>query len=775
MRYLLWKSAVTFALFGFWLTAIHASAIPAASRDSAASQFSVQDELGLRSFTWQESPALSPDGRYIVYLISYLGPESRDEGKHQELWLVDVKTKQTTLITAEAPHCSKPTWSPDGSRVAYYDQVGDDTVIRIWSLDSKNSKLLASNIEHGELLPWSPDGKFIYARRISKPSTQTTAEAKSGEAKPDDPAAKDGIIEYRSKENQDKEATDTWKDKESSILAFDTASGAEKTIVHRKKMGFFALSPNGHFIAWAENERFFSKPEFYRLTDVGIVTLSTGEARIVAHDFKDLFDVYGNGLTWCPDGNTLGIASRPLKAAGHSATYFAVDARSGSMRPVFTSNHPQDDATSSILNWLNERQFLIKDGGPGRELWVISTDGGKPYRIYELSSGSIRGLVLGASRWDLWQPKPHTLVALVRRDSDLKIVPVLINYETGSATELSAMARFIWPAVWLPHGVDSGSAALILEDPTQPQNLWSMSADGSLDQLTHINPGIEARKFGSVRLLEWQENGQRRRAVLLLPPDYVAGKRYPTIVSEYPGLPWSTGMYRFGMIADNFNEVYASRGYAVLQPDIYQPLAPGNEGDGSYASERPNKLEAIARQINAAVDYAVKEGYVDPERLGITGTSNGGYGAMCTIVSTTRFKAAIARATVVDEISDSWQFDEGRGLWGPLYEKWLGASVWKDRDLYIQDSPYYFLDRVQTPLLLTRGTKDDTVTTQPEQAYIGMKLLGKDVTLVEYEGEGHIDGEWSYSHRRDLLERMLRFFDEHLKAAAVTTAQSASH
>lgn len=67
-------------------------------------------------------------------------------------------------------------------------------------------------------------------------------------------------------------------------------------------------------------------------------------------------------------------------------------------------------------------------------------------------------------------------------------------------------------------------------------------------------------------------------------------------------------------------------------------------------------------------------------------------------------------------------------------------------------------------LLLTRGTSDDVVTTQPQQAYIGMKLLGKDVTLVEYEGEGHTDADWTYPHRRDLLERMLRFFDEHLKS-----------
>jgi len=84
----------------------------------------------------------------------------------------------------------------------------------------------------------------------------------------------------------------------------------------------------------------------------------------------------------------------------------------------------------------------------------------------------------------------------------------------------------------------------------------------------------------------------------------------------------------------------------------------------------------------------------------------------------------------------------------------FGASLWQDREMYIANSPYYFLDKVTTPLLLTSGMGND----QARQAYIGMKLLGKDVTLVEY------DGEETYTHQRDLLERMLRFFDEHLKS-----------
>jgi dipeptidyl aminopeptidase/acylaminoacyl peptidase len=343
----------------------------------------------------------------------------------------------------------------------------------------------------------------------------------------------------------------------------------------------------------------------------------------------------------------------------------------------------------------------------------------------------------------------------------MKTVPTWINYKTRSSFELPAMSQFIDLRTTKPQGVDSspkGSAAvLVLEDPAHPQDLWTMSGDGILEQLTQINPGVAGKKLGSVRLLQWQEDGKPMRAILLLPTDYVEGKRYPTIVTLWdPGIFRSGHLFGFGPIVNHINQqVYANRGFAVLIPDIATPVPlKWSDGEGYLASDRPNWLEAIARQVNTVVDYGVNQGYIDPERLGIIGgTGMAGYGVMCTIVSTPRFKAALARAPVVDRVSETWRFDNGSGRWGIAMEDSVGASLWQDRERYVANSPYYFLDKVSTPLLLT----SDKGHAQSEQAYIGMKLLGKDVTLVEYAGEE------SYAHQRDLLERVLSFFEEHLK------------
>src|SRR5919108_492076 len=752
------RLATLIALFALISTV--GSAQQGTTTASNSDQFTVEDSLGLRSLPWQ-SLAFSPDGRYVVYWLSYLGPESRHDGKHQEIWLVDTRTKQNSLITDEAWDCSQPTWSPDGKRVAFYDNAGSAIGIRVWSLETKRTRLIASDIERAPLMPWSSDSRFIYARRVSKVTGQTPAAM----AKTED--SKDGITVYRAEEVKDKPPVlFASPDVESTILAFDVGTGAEKTVLRRSKLDYFALSPNGKYIAWYENLRFFVKPE-YSLCDVGILTLSTGAAQIVSHDFKDLYGWEGNDLPWSPDGNTLGVASLPLTARGQSAVYSVVDASSGKTREVFNNDRPQDDRRESILQWVNEKQFIMKEGAKGRELWLVSIDGRRPYRIYESSSGNIRGVVLGAKRWDVWHPKPDTLAIFIRRHDNMKVVPVLVNYRTPSSSELPTLSRFTDPGA-LAHGMDStGMAVVQFEDPTHSPDLYAMSADGSLQQLTHVNPQITDKKLGTVRLLEWPENGRPKRAVLLLPWDYVPGKRYPTIVTQYPSVLWSRQLFKFGLDGpDGINQqLYSSRGYAVLVPDIDMPVLPkrmGAEGEGQYLSERPNSIEAIANQVNTAVDYAVQQGYVDPDRLGITGISNGGYGVMCTIVSTSRFKAAIARAAMVDVITETWQFENGTGYWGPMWEEELGANLWKDRDLYISNSPFYFLDRVRTPLLLTRGTKDDVVTIQPQQAYIGLKQLGKDVTLVEYEGEGHGESE-AYAHRKDVLARMLQFFDEYLK------------
>lgn len=728
--------------------------------------FGIQDALALRTIA-DEGPALSPDGKYIAYWVSYRAPDGNN-GSHQELWVIALATKELTLIKGDCTSTSKMTWSPDGRHLAFYDGAGSGSGIWVWSLASRSLKLIVTGIQpaHVPGLPspaWSTDSRSIFAQRTAVPAPRVL------------PATTQEIFVYHSANGANISPEES-EDSDSSIFEVDVATGEEKLIVRRHNLRCFVVSPNGKYILLKENERLFDRPAFHRIEDIVIVTINTGSVRVIARDFKN--NNYLLAAGWSPDGNTFGIGSiaqTPL-VPGDSSKYYAIDAQTGSMRTVFVDDHPQAAWQRSFIKWVNSHQFVVRKTGNGRELWIVSIDGRQPYRIYASPSEDILGIIADRSSWGVWQPKLNTLVILARRDSDMKIVPVWINYATGSSVALSAILRYISLSSIIefpPQGINSplvNVAVLTLEDPSHPPDLWSMSGDGSLTQVTQINPRIANRKFGTVHLLQWKEDGKQARAILILPSNYVEGRRYPTIVTQYPAIIHSRTLFSFGSTdVDQINQqLYATRGYAVLIPDISEPARPElADGAGVVASENPNVIKAFARQVNAALDYGIQQGYVDPKRLGIIGISNGGYGVMSTIVSTNRFRAAIARAPLVDTISDAMGFHlkPGDASWGSLREEIYGVSLWQNREIYIANSPLFFLDKAHTPLLLIVGMQDVPVTpSQAEEAYVALKLLGKEVTLVEYAGEGHADSRWTYPHRLDELQRILQFFDEHLKS-----------
>src|SRR6266568_5581964 len=217
-------------LLGAFLSLVWA--VASSHVQSGSDVFTISDFLGLRTVPLFGNPVVSPDGKFIVYQISYLGPESRNEGKHQEMWLLDTETRKATLISDDSISCSEVTWSPDRQRVAFYD--GERSGIRVWSLASQKSKIIATDVQRNLVLSWSRDGRHIFARRVSSGAA----------AKTDDPA-KQGIVEYRSRAKADESPFRVSDDSESILVAIDVETGVENIIARRRKMNYFAVSPNG--------------------------------------------------------------------------------------------------------------------------------------------------------------------------------------------------------------------------------------------------------------------------------------------------------------------------------------------------------------------------------------------------------------------------------------------------------------------------------------------------------------------------------------------------
>jgi len=165
-----------------------------------------------------------------------------------------------------------------------------------------------------------------------------------------------------------------------------------------------------------------------------------------------------------------------------------------------------------------------------------------------------------------------------------------------------------------------------------------------------------------------------------------------------------------------------------------------------------------------AIDAAVHLGLADPERLAVMGQSNGGFTTLALLVQTQRFKAAVMNAGFGDLAG---LFGMTDGVWHP----WLlqqggamGVPPWEDPLRYVQNSPFYYLDRVTTPLIIQAGGEDRFIHPLSEQVFTGLKYLDKEVTYLRYENDGHV--LMRSASRIDYWNRVLPFFERHVKAVA---------
>jgi dipeptidyl aminopeptidase/acylaminoacyl peptidase len=225
------------------------------------------------------------------------------------------------------------------------------------------------------------------------------------------------------------------------------------------------------------------------------------------------------------------------------------------------------------------------------------------------------------------------------------------------------------------------------------------------------------------------------------------------LVEVYGGSAGADYLHSFDAGHAIFHQLLAAGGYAVLFPDT--PLEPRDP------------LRQVPGLVLPAVNRSIELGLADPDRLGLMGHSYGGYCTLALLVQTRRFKAAVAGAGTYDLVRAYTQMDEDGsdpGLaWVETGQGSMGGSPWTRRDAYIENSPLYALDRVETPLLLIQGSEEALAAGQAEAAFVGLRRLGKRVALRIYEGERHSTWTWSEAAFRDLCAHVLAWFDTYLK------------
>ncbi|MDR4988747.1 MAG: prolyl oligopeptidase family serine peptidase [Bacteroidales bacterium] len=260
--------------------------------------------------------------------------------------------------------------------------------------------------------------------------------------------------------------------------------------------------------------------------------------------------------------------------------------------------------------------------------------------------------------------------------------------------------------------------------------------------------------FGEVH--DWDftaSTGVRISGRYYLPPDFDPEEKYPLIVYQYGGTnPVGRtfgGRYPFNLWAGN--------GYIVY---VLQPSGATGYGQAFSAAHVNNWGKTVVDEIiEGTLKFVSEHPYVDPERVGVGGASYGGFMTMLLLTHTDIFATGVSHAGI-SNIASYW----GDGYWGYSYsaEATAGSFPWNSPEIYVDQSPLFRADRVNTPLLLITGDRDTNVPPgESIQMYTALKLLGREVELVLVEGENH--HILTYSKRLLWHDAIMAWWDKYLK------------
>jgi dipeptidyl aminopeptidase/acylaminoacyl peptidase len=302
-----------------------------------------------------------------------------------------------------------------------------------------------------------------------------------------------------------------------------------------------------------------------------------------------------------------------------------------------------------------------------------------------------------------------------------------------------------------------GASQLVFQqmDYAQFPDVWlTDSTFKEPKKITNLQTQVDAFGWGTSELVEWSStDGKPLQGVLIKPTNYERGKKYPVIVYFYELFSDLVHVFQSPYVGSRPSfGLYASNGYVIFLPDVrYDVGLPG-----------PSSVKCILPGVQKLIDM----GIADANAIGIHGHSWSGYQTMYIITQTNLFKAAVAGAAVANMTSAYGGIRYGSGLLRTFqYEKSqsrIGPTLWERRDLYIENSPLFFADRITTPTLMMFGDDDDAVPwTQGIEMYAAMRRLGKDAIFLQYRKEPHHPRK--YANRYDYAVKMKEYFDHYLK------------
>jgi dipeptidyl aminopeptidase/acylaminoacyl peptidase len=672
-------------------------------------------ETDLYDFHWIANAQISPDGSRIIYTLVKTTP--KHDNYETALWVIPSAGGTARQLTA-GPHDFGARWSPDGKLAAFLRATDKDgktqpPQIYLLPMDGGEARPLTDIPKGAAALVWSPDGRSI--------AFSTTTLAKD----------------------------------------FQTKNGnAEESDVRVITSARYRMNGEGY--------REPDRPAHIWVVEVPQTMGAPQKAKpITTGEFGE------SDITWSRDGSKIYFTSKRVKEPDFEppdSDLYMVSAGGGDVTKVASIDGPigalslsPDGRRIAFIGEIN------RDGGAPRsysqpDLFVTSLEPGSvPKNLTTAYDFDIEGGIGGdqapprggSQSIPYWSADGRGVfvVSAEQGRANLKRVDV----ETGKTTPLtdSNFDLFSYHAT-----ADGSRVAALISTPTNIGDLFLIDgASGRMQQLTQINRELLARLNLTEPEMIWYKSfdGRRIQAWVQRPPDFQPGIKYPMILDIHGG-PHTAYGYTF----DHEFQWLAAKGYVVLYPNP--------RGSTTYGQEFGNVIQFHYpgddfKDLIAGVDELITRGWVDPEKLGVTGGSGGGVLTNWTVGHTNRFKAAVSQRSIAD-----WA-----GWWYTadiIMPAWFHGAPWESEADFKERSPITYVEKIKTPLMLIEGESD--FRTPPadggEQMFRALRYLKIPTAMIRFPGETHeLSRSGKPAHRVERLQHIAAWFDKYLQGQEIHT------
>ncbi|MEJ5054342.1 S9 family peptidase [Sphingobacterium sp. MYb382] len=491
----------------------------------------------------------------------------------------------------------------------------------------------------------------------------------------------------------------------SDIYIISTLTG-EKRLVKKDFTGSVAMSPKGDYVIYMDSD----KSNWYSYAIANQSTASLNDGLPVSfvdeeNDSPNYASPYGI-MGWSEDGKQVFIYDR------YDIWSFDLN---GKDKKLLTNGDGR--ASKTTYRYLN----LTKNDNPRYRTTIIPTKGN-----FYLTSFN--------------QETKYNGIFVTSAGKSRK--PAEVTSEPFTFKAFSASA-------------DQKTVIFTKENYTASPDLYVTDSFKKESRLTDVNPQQADYNWGTAELVHWTTPaGHAAEGILYKPENFDPNKKYPIIAYFYEKL--TDGLYTYQAPAPTPSRLnipyFVSNEYLVFAPDI------------NYEIGHPGK--SAEEYINSGMEFLSKNEWVDASKMAIQGQSWGGYQVAHLITRTNMYAAAWTGAPVVNMTSAyggiRWQTGLSRQFQYEHTQSRIGKTLWEDRDLYVENSPLFFMDRVTTPVVIMSNDNDGAVPWyQGIEMFTALRRLQKPVWMLNYNNDDH--NLMKRQNRKDIQIRQAQFFDHFLK------------